>query len=211
MADSVIFYTHPMSRGRIVRWMLEEVGHPYETKVVSYGPEMKAPAYRAINPMGKVPALQHGAATITECPAICAYLADAFPAAQLSPAPGMSARGAYFRWLFFAAGPLESAVSFQSLKVEIPPEKQGFLGFGSMDQVLDAIEHALKAGPHLAGEFSAADVYMAGHLGFGLRFGTLEARPAFVEYVERLSARPAAKRAAEIDDALIAGAQQQSS
>src|SRR5215468_4911771 len=111
MSDELVFYTHPHSRGRLTRWMLEEVGQPYRTEVLGYGTSMKAPAYRAINPMGKVPALRHGDVVVTENAAICAYLADAFPDAKLAPPPGDKRRGPYFRWLFFAAGPLEAAIT----------------------------------------------------------------------------------------------------
>ena len=96
----LVFYTNPMSRGRIVRWMLEEVGQPYRTEVVQFGPDMKNAAYKAVNPMGKVPALTHGSQVVTECAAICAYLADAFPQAGLAPAPGDALRAPYYRWLF---------------------------------------------------------------------------------------------------------------
>src|SRR3546814_798624 len=109
MADELVFYTNPMSRGRIARWMLEEVGQPYRTQVLDYGTTMKAPEYLAVNPMGKVPAIQHGATVVTEAAAICAYLADAFPDAGL--APPLKDRGAYYRWMFYAAGPVESAVT----------------------------------------------------------------------------------------------------
>ena len=104
MSDEIVFYTNPMSRGRTVRWMLEEVGAPYRVEVLEFGTTMKSPEYLAINPMGKVPAIRHGNAVVTESAAICAYLADAFPAAQMGPLPAM--RAAYYRWLFFAAGPL---------------------------------------------------------------------------------------------------------
>src|ERR1700693_3105337 len=106
--DDIIFYTNPMSRGRMVRWMLEEVGHPYRTEVIDYG-AIKSPAYRAVNPMGKVPTLCHGTSVVTECAAICAYLADAFPDAGLAPPPGDRLRGPYYRWLFIAARPVEAA------------------------------------------------------------------------------------------------------
>src|SRR3954467_3898229 len=111
MTDELVFYTNPMSRGRIVRWMLEEIGQPYRTELLDYGTTMKAPAYLAINPMGKVPALRHGDAVVTECAAICAYLADAFPQAGLAPALESRLRGTYYRWLFFAAGPVEAAIT----------------------------------------------------------------------------------------------------
>ena len=87
MADELVFYTNPQSRGRIARWMLEEVGQPYKVEVMDYASTMKGPEYLAINPMGKVPALRHGDAVVTESAAICAYLADAFPQAGLAPPP----------------------------------------------------------------------------------------------------------------------------
>ncbi|MCB1997184.1 MAG: glutathione S-transferase, partial [Rhodoferax sp.] len=123
---ALTLYTNPQSRGRIARWMLEETGQPYETVVVDYGPAMKAHDYRAINPMGKVPALKIGDTVVTEVPAILATLADAFPDAGLAPPP--AERGAYYRWLFFAAGPLEAAITNRALGVTVPPEKQGFVG-----------------------------------------------------------------------------------
>src|ERR1700720_611696 len=120
MTDELTFYTHPMSRGRIVRWMLEEIGRPYRTEVLDYGTTMKAPAYLAINPMGKVPAIRHGDTVVTEGAAICAYLADAFPQAGLAPPPGDRLRGPYYRWLFFSAGPVEAAVSNTALGFAVP-------------------------------------------------------------------------------------------
>src|SRR5271165_6095604 len=129
---TLTLYTNPMSRGRMVRWMLEEIGQPYETKVIAYGPEMKSPEYLAINPMGKVPALTHDRTVITETAAIIAYLADTFPEAGLAPTPGTRERGPYYRWLFFGAGPFEAAVMNSTLKVEIPPERKGSVGYGSL-------------------------------------------------------------------------------
>ncbi|WP_293904219.1 glutathione S-transferase family protein [Phenylobacterium sp.] len=204
MSD-LTFYTHPMSRGRIVRWMLEEAGQPYETRLLGYGESMKGPEYLAINPMGKVPAIRHGDTVVTECGAICAYLADAFPQAGLAPAHGSPDRGPYYRWLFFAAGPVEQATSLRSLKVEVPTEQQAMVGFGSMSAVQDAIEGALKGREYVAGDrFTAADLYLGSHLGWGMQFGGIERRPVFEAYVARLHARPAAIRAVEIDDALMA-------
>src|SRR5919205_4677907 len=113
-----------MSRGRIVRWMLEEVGQPYRTELLDYASTMKAAEYRAINPMGKVPAISHGGTVVTEAAAICAYLADAFPQAGLAPAPGDRRRGPYYRWMFFAAGPLEAAASNKAMGFEVPPERR---------------------------------------------------------------------------------------
>jgi glutathione S-transferase len=199
-SDNLVFYTHPRSRGRIVRWMLEEIGVPYSTEVLEYGTTMKAPAYLAINPMGKVPAIRHGGTVVTECAAICTYLADAFPEAALAPPSGSPARGDYYRWLFFVAGPYEAAVSNQALGVRVPPEKEVFVGYGSFPRVLDTLEAAVRDRPFLAGgRFSAADVYVGAQIGFGLMFGTIEKRPAFVRYFENLSLRPAYLRAEHLD------------
>ena len=209
MSDDLVFYTHPMSRGRIVRWMLEEVGAPYRTEILGYGASMTAPAYRAINPMGKVPALRHGATVVTECPAILAYLADAFPQAGLAPEPSHRDRGPYYRWLFFCAGPLEAAVTNGVLKVSVPddPRMQGMVGYGSLEAVLDTLEGAVADTAFVAGDrFSAADLYLAAHLGWGMQFGTIPKRPAFEAYVGPHFARPAAKRARDIDDRLLAEA-----
>ena len=204
MSDDLVFYTHPMSRGRIVRWMLEEVGQPYRTELLEFGPAMKAASYRAVNPMGKVPAIRHGDVVVTECAAICAYLADAFPSAGLAPAPGSRLRGPYYRWLFFGAGPVEAAATNKALGVTIPAERQGTVGYGTLADVTDTLEQAVAQGPFLLGEtFSAADVYLGSHIGWGMHFGTIEKRPGFEEYWSRLSARPAAVRAREIDDALL--------
>lgn len=204
MSDELVFYTNPMSRGRIVRWMLEEVGAPYRTEVLGYDGAMKAPAYLAINPMGKVPAIRHGETVVTEGAAICAYLADAFPDAGLAPPHGDKARGPYYRWLFFGAGPVEAAASAKSMGWEAP-DKSVQLGYGSFALVLDVLEKAVSGSDYLAGgTFSAADVYTGSHIGWGMQFGTLEKRPAFERYWERISSRPAAARAREIDDKLMA-------
>jgi glutathione S-transferase len=205
MADELVFYTNPMSRGRIVRWMLEEVGQPYRTEILEYGTTMKAPEYLRINPMGKVPALRHGDVVVTEGAAICAYLADAFPEAGLAPAPGDRLRGRYYRWLFFTAGPLEAAATNKAFGFEVPAERKAMAGYGSLADVLAVLEAAVTDREYLVGDrFSAADVYVGSHIGWGMRFGTIETRPAFERYFERLSARPAAIRAREIDDALAA-------
>ena len=207
MTDDLVLYTTPMSRGRIARWMLEEVGAPYRAELMQFGPGLKDAAFRAINPMGKVPALRHGAAVVTETAAICAYLADAFPEAGLAPPPGSRDRAAYYRWLFFAAGPVEAAVTNKVLGVTVPddPRMRGMVGYGSLPEVLDALEQAVAATEYLAGQrFSAADLYVGAHLAWGMAFGTIERRPAFEAYTARLTGRPAAVRAREIDDALLA-------
>jgi glutathione S-transferase len=207
MSEDIVFYTHPMSRGRIVRWMLEEIGQPYRTELLDYGTTMKAPAYLALNPMGKVPAILHRGTVVTEAAAICAYLADAFPQAGLAPPPGDPARGPYYRWMFFAAGPVEAAVSNRALGVEVPPERRGMVGYGSLDEVVTALDHAVSQGAYLAGDrFTAADVYVGSQIGWGMMFGTMEKRPVFERYWERIGSRPAAVRARAIDDALMPAA-----
>lgn len=205
MTGQLVFYTHPMSRGRIVRWMLEEVGAPYDTRVIDYGPAMKSADYLAINPMGKVPALAHGDTVVTECAAILAYLADAFPDAGLAPPADSALRGPYYRWLFFAAGPMETAVLNKVLELEVPEDKRGMVGYGTLETTLAALETALKDRGTLAGDsFTAADLMVAAYLGWYLEQGIIEARPDFVRYAKLHGSRPAMKRATEIDDALMA-------
>ncbi len=202
MSDDLVFYTNPMSRGRIVRWMLEEVGCSYETELLESGTAMKAPDYLAINPMGKVPAIRHGDTVVTECAAICAYLADAFPEAGLSPPP--DSRGAYYRWLFFAAGPLEAAVLNRVLGFKVPAEKEKTAGYGSFEVVMDTLAFALAGDGFIAGDrFSAADIYVGSHIGWGLQFDSIEKRPGFEAYWARVSDRDAYRRANEIDNALL--------
>ncbi len=196
----IVFYTNPMSRGRIVRWMLEELGTPYRTEVVEYGPMMKSPEYLAINPMGKVPAIRHGDTVVTECAAICAHLADAVPGAGLAPSSGQ--RGAYYRWLFFAAGPLEAAVTNRMFGLTVPEDKESMVGYGNFATVMDTLEKAVEGGGYVAGEtFSAADVYVGSHIGWGMQYDTIDKRPAFEAYWARLSGREAYQRANALDDA----------
>jgi glutathione S-transferase len=205
MADELVFYTHPQSRGRIVRWMLEEIGQPYRTELLDYDTTMKAPAFLAINPMGKVPAIRHGDTVVTEAAAICAYLADAFPEARLAPPPGDRQRGPYYRWLFFVAGPLEAAWTNKAMGFVVPPERERMAGYGRFETVIDVLEGAVSQAEHLVGDaFTAADVYVGSGIGFGMQFGMIEKRPAFERYWQRLGARPAAQRAREIDDGLAA-------
>jgi glutathione S-transferase len=201
MTDELIFFTNPMSRGRIARWMLEETGCPYRTEILSFGSDMKSPGYLAVNPMGKVPAILHKGKIVTEASAVCAYLADAFPEAALAPPP--QDRAAYYRWMFFAAGPVEAALSNKAFGFEVPADRQRAVGYGSIENVVDALEYALSQSDYIAGDrFSAADVYVGSQIGWGMMFGTLEKRPAFEAYWQRISSRPAAVRAREIDDAL---------
>jgi glutathione S-transferase len=205
MADELLLYTNPMSRGRIARWMLEEIGQPYKLEVLDYASTMKAPAYLAVNPMGKVPALRHGDAVVTETAAICAYLADAFPQAKLAPPPGDRLRAPYYRWLFFSAGPVEAAVSNKALGFVVPPERERMIGYGSFAQVIDTLEAAVSRGDYLVGDsFTAADVYVGSQIGFGMMFGSMEKRPAFEKYWQKISSRPAMVRAKELDDAQAA-------
>lgn len=199
--SSLTLYTNPMSRGRIARWMIEEVGEPYDVVNLDYGTTMKAPDYLAVNPMGKVPAVKHGDTVVTEAAAICAYLADAFPAANL--APPLHDRGTYYRWLFFAAGPLEAAITNKSQGWDAPDKKM-MLGYGSFEEAIAAAEGAVSQGPFICGEqFTAADVALGSQIGWGMMFGTIPATPALEAYSGRLRARPAAKRAAELDDAAM--------
>ena len=202
MTAKLTFYTNPMSRGRIARWMLEETGAPYETEYLSFGDTMKSADYKAVNPMGKVPAIRHGDTVVTECAAICAYLADAFPEAGL--APPTDKRGSYYRWMFFAAGPLEMAVVNNALGFQIPEDKLRMAGCGRMSDVMETLEAAVSASPYIAGDrFSAADVYVGSHIGWGIGFGTIEKRPAFLDYWGRVSEREAYRCANALDDAQI--------
>jgi glutathione S-transferase len=202
MADELVLYTNPQSRGRVARWMLEEVGQPYKVELLDYASTMKGPAYLAINPMGKVPALRHGDAIVTETAAICAYLADAFPQARLAPPPGDRLRAPYYRWLFFCAGPIEAASSNKALGFVVPPERERMMGYGNYARAIDTLEAAISKSEYLAGNhFTAADLYVGSHIGFGMMFGMLERRPGFEQYWKRVSSRPACKRANELDDA----------
>jgi glutathione S-transferase len=199
----LIFYTNPMSRGRIARWMLEEIAAPYETRIVDWS--AKPDEFLAANPMGKVPTIVHDDQVITETGAIIAYLAEAFPEAGLAPTP--AERAPYLRWMFFAAGPLEAATTDRSLGVAPTAEQQGMVGYGSLDRVVTALESAVSANTYIAGNrFTAADVYVGSHIDWGLQFGSLPQRTAFDDYLARIKDRPAAVRAREIDDALIAAA-----
>ena len=203
MADELIFYTNPMSRGQIVRWMLEEVGVPYEPRILDYGTTMKDAAYLAVNPMGKVPAIVHNGKAVTECAAICAYLADAFPQAELAPAP--ADRADYYRWMFFTAGPVEQAITAKHFGIEPDVDQQRMAGFGSLAAALDTLESAVAGKAFVAGErFSAADVYVGSQIDWGLQFGTIAPRPAFEAYAASLRERAAYQRAKEIDNGLIA-------
>ena len=194
MSDEIEFWTNPRSRGAIAHWMLEEVGAPYRPIVLDYGTTMKAPEYLAINPMGKVPAIRHRGQVVTECAAICAYLAETFPQAGLAPTEGE--RAAWYRWLFFGAGPLEAAVTNKALGVQVPPDRRGMVGYGDFDSVVSTLAARCAESPYLAGDrFTAADVYTGSQVIWGLQFGTLPDRPEFRAYADRIKARPARARA----------------
>ncbi|MEZ5658376.1 MAG: glutathione S-transferase [Burkholderiaceae bacterium] len=197
----LVFYTNPWSRGQIGRWALEESGADYRQEILAYGTSMKSPDYLAINPMGKVPAIVHHGRVVTECAAICAYLADAFPAAALAPAP--ADRAAYYRWLFFAAGPVEAAVVDRVLKVQISEEQQRMVGYGTFERTIDTLAGALAANSYVAGDaFTAADVYVGAQVIWGMQFGTMPKRPEFEDYAARLVGRDAYVRARAIDEKL---------
>jgi len=199
----IVFYTNPQSRGRIVRWMLEELEQPYEPRVLGFGPPMRTEAFLAINPMGKVPVIVHGDKVVTECAAICAYLADAFPEAGLAPAP--QERADYYRYLFFAAGPIEAALSVKNLNVEVPPEKRGQLGYGTPERAFGALERMFEGRTYVTGErFSAADVYLGAQLMWAFMFDLMPKTPALEAYVGRVTSREAYQRSMALDNAAAA-------
>lgn len=199
------FYTNPQSRGRIVRWMLEEIGQPYQTEVIQYD-QLKSEGYLAINPMGKVPSIKHRGHVVTECAAICAYLAEQFPGAMLGP--GADEKADYYRWLFYAAGPLEAAFSNQAMGWAPSPERERMFGYGNFERAVAVIDELLSRRDYVCGgRFTAADVYVGSQIMFPLQFGMLPERKSFLEYRSRLQKRPAYVRANQIDDQLIAEAQ----
>lgn len=203
MASDIIFYHNPMSRGQIVRWMLEEVGAPYDTEILDYANGMKSEAYRAINPMQKVPAIAHKGRVVTEAAAICAYLADAYPEAGLGPREDEKAD--YYRWLFFAAGPLEQAVTNKAAGFEPTTERQRMFGYGYYDLAVNALANHLAGREFVCGSrFNAADVYVGSAILWGTQFGTLPKLDSFLAYGDRLCQRDAYKRGKEEDNRLIA-------
>jgi glutathione S-transferase len=202
----LIFYHNPQSRGRIVRWMLEEIGQPYETEVIAYD-RMKNPEYLAVHPLGKVPAIKHNGHVVTECAAICAYLADVFPQAGLGPRPDEKAD--YYRWLFYAAGPFEAAISNQAMGWQVPPERERMFGYANFDKAIAAVDELLSLRDYVCGDrFTAADVYLGSQIMFPMQFGMLAERGSFTRYRDRLQARDAYKRANQIDEKIIAEVQQ---
>jgi glutathione S-transferase len=196
---TLTFYTNPMSRGRIARWMLEETGVPYDTVFIDFGLPMKASDYRAINPMGKVPALVHDGRVVTEGAAICTYLADTFPEAGLMAQD----RASFYRWMFFGAGPVEQAVVNTSFGwVPDTPQDKGRTGYGSLNTVTRVLTDHLAAHEYFCdGRFTAVDVYLGSQIGRGLRFGTMPGNETLQAYWDRISTRPALAAAAAKDDA----------
>ena len=206
MAD-LIFYTNPQSRGRIIRWMLEEVGAQYETDIIAYD-EIKSERYLAVNPMGKVPAIKHRGHVVTECSAICAYLADVFPDAGLGPREEEKAD--YYRWFFYAAGPVEQAFTNHAQGWEVPAERERMFGYGNYDRVVSVLDELFSLRDFVCGDrFTAADVYVGSQIMFPMQFGMIPERESFVRYRDRLQAREAYKRANEIDEKIIAETQAQ--
>ncbi len=202
MAALTLYHIAP-SRSSIALWMLEEVGEPYEIKLLkmSEGDNLK-PDYLAINPLGKVPALKHGEAVVTEVAAICTYLADEFPAAKLNVPVGTPRRGLYLKWLFFGPSVIEPAMTDRAFPRKETPRASA-LGWRDFDTVLDVVADALKPGPYLMGEqFTAADVVIGAGLRYGMMFKMIPERKEFSDYVARFAARPAAQRAAARDKEL---------
>ncbi|WP_434026023.1 glutathione S-transferase family protein [[Pseudomonas] boreopolis] len=200
MSSTLTFYTHPMSRARIARWMLEETGLPYEEAVLDFGTTMKSPEYLAINPMGKVPAIRHGDTVVTESAAVCAYLAELVPEKRLAPPAGSPERGDYYRWLFFLSGPVEALITAKHAGKLAPPMNAGY---GCEQDVLRTLEQAVAGKTYLVGDrFTTADLMMASFLNYYMMIGALEKRPAFEAYAARHAQRPAAIAANARDDAL---------
>lgn len=187
--------------------MLEEIGAPYELKVLDLQKEDQfRPEYLALNPMGKVPTIEHDGAVISEVGAICTYLADAFPAAGLAPPIGDPLRGPYLRWMFFQGNCLEPAVVDHALKRE--PGRRGIMPYGDFETTIGVLERGLDKGPWFLGErYSAADVYVGSAIAWGLQFQLLPEREVFKRYAARLAERPARQRARAIDEKIAAARQ----
>jgi len=197
------FYTNPISRGQIARWALHEAGADYDQVLLEYGTTMKSDDYLKVNPMGKVPAIDHDGQIVTEGAAICAYLAEAFPDAGLAPAP--DERADYYRWLFFAAGPVEAAITNRSMGFSVSTDQERMAGYGNYDRVVEVLDTKFQADDYVCGErFTMADVYVGAQIVWGTQFGTLPERESFVAYGKRVTEREAYQAAKAVDDALIA-------
>jgi glutathione S-transferase len=210
MSDEILFYSSPMSRGRMVHWMLEESGAPYRLQLVDLQKgQQREPSFLAVNPMGKLPAVVWQGTVITETAAIITWLADAFPAAGLAPRLDDPARGGFLRWMFFCASCFDAALMDRMLQRPPPeggPRAAGALGYGSYERTVETVAQALQPGPWLLGKrFTAADLYLASQIGFGLFTKALEPKPIFLDYVARATARPGHERFKLKSDALAAG------
>jgi glutathione S-transferase len=207
MTDEVTFYHWPQSRGRMVHWMLEEAGAPYRIELVNLEKgEHKRPPFLAVNPMGKLPAIRHRGTVVTETAAIITYLADEFTAAGLAPALGAPLRGTFLRWMFFGASCVDGALIDRML-ARPPPERVGAIGYGKYEDVVEVLDRAISAGPYLLGDtFTAADVFVGSQIGFGIMTKALQPRASFQAYLERVTSRPAHRRALEQGESLMARA-----
>jgi len=206
MATLTLYHAAP-SRSSVTLWMLEELGHPYDLKLINLqaGENLK-PDYLAINPMGKVPALKHGDTIITELAAICTYLADEFPDAKLNVPAGTPRRGVYLKWLFFGPGCLEPAVIDRAAPRK-ERARRAMLGYGDFDTTMNVIAKAVEKGPWLmGGQFTAADVVIGANIRWGMMFKMIPERKEFIDYAARIAARPAAQRAEAKDKELVAKA-----
>ena len=204
MAKLTLYHAAP-SRSSIVRWMLEEIGEPYDIHHLSLSKgDNRAPDYLAVNPMGKVPALRHGDVVITEAAAICAYLADEFPRARLNIPIGDARRGPYLKWLFFGPSCIEPAMMDRAFPRKEEP-RRGMLGYGDFDTLMNVVANAVAKGPYIMGDqFTAADVVIGSGLRFGMMFKMLPERSEFIAYTGRLAQRPALARAEAKDKELAA-------
>jgi glutathione S-transferase len=199
----ITLYHSAPSRSMVARWMLEEVGEPFEIRVLDLKKgEHKRAEYLAVNPMGKVPALVHDDVVVTEVAAICCHLADAFPKAGLAVPVGEKERGTYLRWLFFGPGCLEPAIIDRMLKREAG--NPGALGYGDFETTMDVVAKALAADPYIAGgRFTAADVVIGSNILWGMDLvKVIPERPEFRAYVQRLTQRPASQHAFAKDQEL---------
>lgn len=201
MADlPLTFYHMPNSRSSSVRVLLEELGAPFRLHAIPQG-GTRDPAYVAVNPMGKVPAIRHGDALVTEQAAIYIYLADIFPEAGLAPPIGDPLRGPYLRWFVFYGSAFEPAVVDKALKRD--GGQAAMSPYGDYDTVLDTVSGQLKTGPWFLGDrFTALDVLWGNGLAWTMQFGIVPERPEFRAYADRVMNRPATKRATEADAAL---------
>jgi glutathione S-transferase len=204
MAKLTLYHAAP-SRSSITRWMLEEIGEPYDIHFMSLSKgDNRAPEFLSLNPMGKVPVLRHGDTVISESGAICTYLADEFPRAKLNVPVGDTRRGVYLKWLFFGPSCIEPAMMDRAFPRK-EEARRAALGYGDFDTVMDVVAKAVSKGPYILGEqFTAADVVIGSGLRFGMMFKLLPERPEFTAYTGRLAQRPALQRADEKDKELTA-------